>query len=344
MREINYNDLKDATVLRGKLEKWYGKPFWEKAIISLFVRIMVGQGKNGKEYRIAQIVQIVPSVSTYKLGKKECNQLLTLKIANKTKNFEMRYVSNDPVTEGEYDMWLKFLKKCNEEIPTVEDFERLKQKIYDADHYTYTEEDVEKEVRRNRENSLIPVNITKEKMRISQLISLELASGDKSKIASLEAQLKELNEKELEMEKLKRTGRKSFEKEKKVDQEEKAHKNKQKFSSTPKAKAETFDPYARRTTKVSVSWITAQKKEPAPTVEGGPVVSESDKSNVKEKAPKPKNVSKKILDMDLDISQLSSKVPVPFQKPQVTATALDSSVSEANTLSLTDFLKKKSLN
>jgi len=114
---VSLVELTPGMVKRAKLEKWYGEPYWERAVRGLFVRVMVGQDKDTKSYRIAEIIKLV-DCSSYKLGKKECNQLVTLKIGDKTKNFEMKYLSNELPTEAEFNIWAKWNKKLNEALPT----------------------------------------------------------------------------------------------------------------------------------------------------------------------------------------------------------------------------------
>jgi len=143
--EIEYlTDLLPAIIKRGKLEKWYGEPFWEKVVPKLYVRIMVGQDKDQKAYRIAEIIRLMDSTTNYKLGKKECNQLVVLKIGDNTKNFEMKYLSNEKPTESEYAIWKNWHKKNNFPLPSKKHVERLEEQIKYADTYILTEEDIEK--------------------------------------------------------------------------------------------------------------------------------------------------------------------------------------------------------
>jgi RNA polymerase-associated protein RTF1 len=191
------NELLPAVVKRSTLEKWYCEPYWERAILRLFVRVMIGQGQD-RTYRIAEIMQLIDANYVYKFGKKECNQLVTLKIGDKTKNFELKYLSNESPTEDEFNSWKQWNISLNETLPSKLQIEHLEEQIKWADNYSYTDEDIERIVKKNKENNLVPINYTKEKIRLLDLIQQEKVNGHYDKISTYYQQLTELEHKEEE--------------------------------------------------------------------------------------------------------------------------------------------------
>jgi len=343
-------DVLPAVVKRSQLEKWYGEPYWEKAVQGLFVRAIIGQVKDGRVYRIAEIMHLVDSNSTYKLGKKECNQLVTLKIGDKTKNFEMKYLSNEPPTEEEFQRWLKWNQKLNEPPPTKAHLEKLKIQVSMADSYVWSEEEVAKQVKKNRENSSTPVNFTKERMRIIQMIDHETNAGNKEKINMLQSQLREIDMKDFEMLKrmeskmsLKNVNKRNAKDD--IENVQKAKLQKQ------RSKSSEIDPYARRSTRVGISWMGLSKKRKEGEKQGGEV-DDKMKANTtpeptlkKQKLNSGKGTAKKIFDVDFDID--TPKIHSNREsllKPISTPTLTSQTISpQVKTLSLSDYKRNKGL-
>jgi len=145
--ETDMEDIKRCVVSRSKLEKWYGEPYFMKNVPGLLVRVVSGGIGGSKSYKIAEIINIVETNKTYKLGKKECRHLASLKIGESIKKYEMEYVSNASISEFEYLQWLDVARKGNE-IPTKDHIESLVDQIYQSDHYIYTDADFREQIKK----------------------------------------------------------------------------------------------------------------------------------------------------------------------------------------------------
>jgi len=141
---------------------------------------------------------VVETNAPYRLGKKECNHVATLKIGDKPKSLQFMYLSNEPVSGEEFQAWLKWLGKLNEAPPNKLDLDTLKKQIKDADEHHYTEEEINEQIKKSREKNPIITNYAKEKLRIQQAIDTERVNGNITKVMELERQYQDVSDKEKE--------------------------------------------------------------------------------------------------------------------------------------------------
>jgi hypothetical protein len=299
---------------------------------------MIGQGQD-RTYRIAEIMQLIDANYVYKFGKKVCNQLVTLKIGDKTKNFELKYLSNEAPTEEEFNSWKQWNISLNEILPSKLQIGHLEEQIKWADNYSYTDEDIERIVKKNRENNLVPINYTKEKIRLLDLIQQEKVNGgDNYKIHAYYQQLTELEHKEEEeISQKKKTSMKNINKRNAQDDVQNSQKLRQ---SKQIIKSNTNDPYARRSTNAAVSWIKGKKKRDKSDSEGNESLG---KESRVQKNPSSSSHKSKIK-VDIDINNISQKKPDIFPKPilkpiTTTTTSITVSNDQVKTLSLSDYKK-----
>jgi len=193
--EITISDLKKCIVTRSKLEKWYGEPFFCKNVPGLFVRVICsGLGVNNRTYKLAEIISIVETNKLYKLGKKECRHLATIKIGDLTKKYELEYVSNSEIQEDEYYQWLDVAKR-EKEVPNRAQIENLVKNIYDAEHYQYSTDDFREQIQKNKEKN---PNLLKSSYEILKLKTQIAEETDINKILQYKRQLQANEEKVLE--------------------------------------------------------------------------------------------------------------------------------------------------
>jgi len=154
-QKIKLEFLKPVILKRSELERWYGEPFFAKAVIGMFVRVVL-KGSGTRRYALAEITAVVDSPH-YKLitKSKECTHQLTLAIGNKAKNFQINLVSNGDLDDREFHFWYRFLEKNRFTFPTVDDIDKLKDQKKGAENYTYTTEDFEKSIQKFREKKIL---------------------------------------------------------------------------------------------------------------------------------------------------------------------------------------------
>jgi len=83
---ISLEDIWRITVSRDKLEQWLDVPYWGTAIRNVYVRIGVSD-KKGRIYKLAEIVDDKETNQAYKVGTKDTNKELVLKIGKKNQKF-----------------------------------------------------------------------------------------------------------------------------------------------------------------------------------------------------------------------------------------------------------------
>lgn len=90
---------------------------------------------------MAKIVRVAPNRSSrgYKLDRHTTNVKLTLAIGKDKRDFTMEMVSNDQVTDREYDRFIKTLQAAQMDPPTKKDVEDKRKVLDKYRNYTLTE-------------------------------------------------------------------------------------------------------------------------------------------------------------------------------------------------------------
>jgi len=192
--DLVLHDLLPVILKRDDLEKWYGEPYFNQCVPGLYVRITYGS--TLRLYRLVEILSIVDTTKTYKLGKKECHHLLAIKIGNTVKDYEMQYVSNSPVNDTEFKQWVDTAAKENE-LPSKQDLEELQSKITHARDYKLTDADIAEQIKRNRErHPQLVMSFAHERLRLQHCIEEERGNGDLKKVEEYKRQLQDIRQKE----------------------------------------------------------------------------------------------------------------------------------------------------
>jgi RNA polymerase-associated protein RTF1 len=199
--EITLEDIQKCVVTRNKLAKWYGEPFFMANVKDLFVRIGTNPGIGGnKTYKLAEIAAIMDSTRTFKLGKKDCKHMAQLKFGDGTlKRYELEYISNQEVTQSEFDDWMRACLTNPEDIPTKAHIEALVEQISKSDHYQYSSADFREQIKKNKESNPNFVKLTHEILKLKVQIEEE---EDEVKKETYKRQLKEAELKDIEKRKL----------------------------------------------------------------------------------------------------------------------------------------------
>jgi RNA polymerase-associated protein RTF1 len=199
--EITLEDIQKCVVTRNKLAKWYGEPFFMANVKDLFVRIGTNQGIGGnKSYKLAEIAAIMDSTRTFKLGKKDCKHMAQLKFGDGSlKRYELEYISNQEVTQFEFDDWMRACLQNPDDIPTKAHIEALVEQISRSDHYDYTAADFREQIKKNKESNPNFVKLTHEILKLKVQIEEE---EDEVKKETYKRQLKEAELKDIEKRKL----------------------------------------------------------------------------------------------------------------------------------------------
>eukprot|EP01125_Pyxidicula_operculata_P013404 TRINITY_DN4442_c0_g1_i1.p1 TRINITY_DN4442_c0_g1~~TRINITY_DN4442_c0_g1_i1.p1 ORF type:complete len:543 (-),score=160.34 TRINITY_DN4442_c0_g1_i1:155-1783(-) len=351
--ELTMDHIISVTVDRNHLEKWYLQPYWPRVARGLFARVMIGAAPpkfgdaktSGAVYRLAEIIDVVESTSSYKLGKKECNHMINCKIGDKTKSFQMQYVSNQIPSQEEFNVWMRWLEKMNEEPPTITEIKSLQKQIHDASTYVFSEEDVNKQIEMMKEkNPSLVTNIARERVFLIEMITQEKENGNLDKAAELERQLADLVEREKEQ-------TMKIMSSKKVNLANINQKNKDKNIATQELGRTLYgdestaeaSPFTQRKAGADNSWVKGLKRKSTDVNE-----EESREEKKEEEQPRKKQKISNKTDVDLDISFLFNSKSAPSTpsvlKPiSATPSSVSSNTGDKKTLSLLDYRRQRGL-
>jgi len=311
---ITLEDLQPIIVTRQKLIQWHGAPYFHDTIKGLFVRIGIGHDGRARVYRLAKINELVESESkSYQLTDKITTKMyLVLGIGNSEKHFRIEYISNAPVTQSEFDRWVREMQKhsLSEAIPDKTAIELLKKQIHSAENYTYTEEEISKMVEESRKKSEKPINIPREKQDILLSLDAAVANNDEATITTLQERLKKLEELE---------AKQAVATKPKHSLEQINDRNKTQNMTAPKTKRKgvtgDLDPFSRRPTKPQYLWLPPKKDDKEPDkkdeVEGVQPSTTTQETKPQE-AKKEENIEETLLEEDPTIP---ADTPTPNPNP-----------------------------
>ena len=105
-------------VTREKLESWINEPFFEKACVGAFVRVVIGTVQDGDDnkavYRMGLISNVEKGSRAYKLThfKGQTDMRLCVSIGKQVKNgIKMTLVSNSRPTNQEFEVYRSEIEK-----------------------------------------------------------------------------------------------------------------------------------------------------------------------------------------------------------------------------------------
>ncbi|KAL0300738.1 UNVERIFIED_CONTAM: protein RTF1 [Sesamum radiatum] len=120
-----YENIRDITIQRSTLEKWYTETFFEELIVGCFVRLAIGSSLYGTVYRLCPVrrVDTRGPDSTYEFDNKTTYKYLNAVWGpdSTAVSWQMISVSNATPTKKEFDQWLSEVKRFGGFMPTKEE-------------------------------------------------------------------------------------------------------------------------------------------------------------------------------------------------------------------------------
>lgn len=297
-------DYEMITLPRRRLGKWCNEPFFDQAVLKCFVKLFVGEDPDGKRcYRLCRIVEIGTSKQAYQLPqvKKETpvstSKMLMLQFGSNTKLFPLRLVSDAKPTQADVNQYETAMKtaRLQDEIVSKGEAIRLR-RLQDEliNNFTYTTEDVERQLKENKKKGATTGNLGLEQTRAA--IAVQAAKNAlmdakaKLRLATDSTEINDAEEKVATAQKMleqrlyeegtilsKVQGRKTRLVNRSTDRswakvnERAIRTNQQADSGAFKEKSKpaeqsgdgqpVFNPYARRKVKPKILWEVGQKEE-----------------------------------------------------------------------------------
>nr|ACD81705.1 IP12502p [Drosophila melanogaster] len=187
-RVSNLEQLSRAVLKRNDIKNLLGKPIFAEAVIGSFVRINVG-----KVYSIYETIALHQDSKDYRVDGKRTNLTLVLRCGSEKRYSRIDVVSNQPITQKEFLLWLETNLRNRCTLPTLNDIAKKQVQVKNACKYSYTETDVEKLIQDKKEAG-IKQNAAYRK--ISLIIERDMAAGmnDVEKVQVLEKKILEIDE------------------------------------------------------------------------------------------------------------------------------------------------------
>ncbi|PWZ32025.1 Protein RTF1 [Zea mays] len=193
---LKFDDVKSITLRRSKLVKWFMEPFFDDLISGCFVRLGIGQTKNGTpRYRLCIVRNVDASDPdrNYKLESYTTCKYLNVvwdSEANAAR-WQMTQVSDSPPNEEEFKEWLQEAEKHGARIPTRQEVLDKKEAIQEAYNFVYSAATVQQML---REKSAVrrPINIAAEKDRLRSELEMALSRRNDAEAERIRVKLKNL--------------------------------------------------------------------------------------------------------------------------------------------------------
>ncbi|KAL0310663.1 UNVERIFIED_CONTAM: protein RTF1 [Sesamum angustifolium] len=128
-----YENIRDITIQRSTLEKWYTETFFEELIVGCFVRLAIGSSLYGTVYRLCPVrrVDTRGPDCTYEFDNKTTYKYLNAVWGpdSTAVSWQMISVSNATPTKKEFDQWLSEVKRFGGFMPTKRRHGRRAEKV-----------------------------------------------------------------------------------------------------------------------------------------------------------------------------------------------------------------------
>lgn len=249
------------------MERFITLPFFDRLVVNCFVRITIGNNNiNQPVYRCAEIVGVVETAKIYVLGKHRTNKGLRLRHGQSDRVFRLEFISNQDVTDSEFNKWKEVCMNSNIELPTLDNIERKQNEMKEALVYEFKDEDVQKIIEEKNRFRKHPTNYAMKKTCLMKERYAAVLRGEDKLAHDLTTQIEELEERASELDKKRSSSislisyindrnrkRNVEEAEKAIEEEYKANKG-----------LKTDDPFTRRPTKPTMKFRQRTEEELQP--------------------------------------------------------------------------------
>lgn len=191
-----YDDIKEITIRRSKLAKWFMEPFFEELIVGCFVRVGIGRSKNGPIYRLCMVrnVDATEPDRSYKLENRTTCKYLNVTWGNESSaaRWQMAMVSDSPPLEEEFKQWLREVERNSGRMPSKQDVLEKKDSIQKINTFVYSAATVKQMLQEKKSASSRPLNVAAEKDRLRRELEVAQSRHDEVDMERIKKRLQEL--------------------------------------------------------------------------------------------------------------------------------------------------------
>ncbi|CAN4084021.1 unnamed protein product [Withania somnifera] len=181
-----FEDIKEISIRRSKLAKWFMEPFFDELIVGCFVRVGIGRSRSGPIYRLCMVRNVDASDPNrqYKLENKITSKYLNVVWGNESSaaRWQMAMVSDSPPLRDEYDQWVREVERSGGRMPSKQDVFEKKEAIQKSNTFVYSADTVKQ----------MPLNVAAEKDRLRREMEVAKMKNDEAKVERIQARLQEL--------------------------------------------------------------------------------------------------------------------------------------------------------
>ncbi|KAJ3371674.1 RNA polymerase-associated protein rtf1 [Allomyces arbusculus] len=190
---VTYSDLRRIQLTRDEIEKWCYASFFEDLATDIFVRLRVGNNKQGQpQYRVAQIKEIVTYKRVYLIQRVKTNKAFILKHGKAESQFLGDVVSNSPFTEAEFNRWKITCEHEGVDLPTQDFAADKAAALAKASAHVFSDKEIGDMIKQKRELAAAPRNLALEKADLLRQRTVALSAGNHDEVARLNDQLESI--------------------------------------------------------------------------------------------------------------------------------------------------------
>ncbi|PON36800.1 RNA polymerase-associated protein Rtf [Parasponia andersonii] len=192
-----FEDIKEITIRRSKLAKWFMEPFFEELIVGCFVRVGIGRSKSGPIYRLCMVrnVDATDPDRQYKLENKNTHKYLNVVWGNENSaaRWQMAMVSDSAPIEEEFKQWVREVERNGGRMPTKQDLLEKKEAIKKINTFVYSAATVKQMLQEKKSASSRPLNVALEKDRLRRELEVAQSKNDEAEVERIKRRLAELD-------------------------------------------------------------------------------------------------------------------------------------------------------
>ncbi|PKA58442.1 hypothetical protein AXF42_Ash013948 [Apostasia shenzhenica] len=258
---LGFDDVKDITIRRSKLVKWFMEPFFEDIIVGCFVRVGIAQTRAGPKYQLCLVKSVDASdpERQYKLEGRTTHKWLNCTWGNEATaaRWQMAVVSDSPPLEDEFAEWIAEVERSGGKMPNLQDVNNKKMEIYKLSNFVYSAAMVKQMLEEKKSASNRPRNFAAEKDRLRKEIELAETLGDDFEVKRLRTKMKELEElsRQSKLQDVKAIRLAEMNKRNRAQNFRNASERKP-VNTSLKAGEEGYDPFSRRWTRSSNYYLS----------------------------------------------------------------------------------------
>ena len=192
----SFDDIKEITIRRSKLGKWFMEPFFEELIVGCFVRVGIGRSKSGPIYRLCLVrnVDATEPDRQYRLENKTTYKYLNVIWGNESSaaRWQMAMVSDSAPLEEEYKQWIKEVERSGGRMPSKQDVLEKKEAIKKTNTYVYSAATVKQMLQEKKSSLSRPLNVAAEKDRLRRELEIAQSKHDEAEVERIKTRLQQL--------------------------------------------------------------------------------------------------------------------------------------------------------